>query len=645
MIKQGLGRLLAGVLALGLFVALGGGWAAAQGRQPELMEGKKTLFKRVIVRPDATLFPAAADQGGAPMPAFSVLYVYGKSGDFVEVGKTIGAASGFVKADKLIEWKQTIVAVFNSNRANRERSLLFKSPEAIDAVIQNANPREKLAQLRAEASAGRPGDGSVLAIEPETPPDIRQNFYFFPILSVADKRLPQRVDGRILQVASLSKIDQPPPPPPDRKRSLADMRVGVVFVIDTTTSMGPYIEKVREAMTRVQARLDRTPAGQNMRFGLIGFRQSLADNTPGVEYHVKTFLKLGKESTAAAFVKAIADVKESPVPTKGFNEDSLGGVYEAISTGDWKDFDAKFVILLTDAGPLLPESRQTLRAPGLGPAQIQRKAAEDGIAITVLHLLTAEGASDHASARGQYQTLSRSGEGSSYFNVADGALDRFTQGLDSMADGIIARTEALAAGDTNRPAPTGNPIRDAIERNFYAMQLAYLGRREGSRAPDMFEAYLSDRDLGDPTKEATEIRLFLTKNQLATMHEVAKRIVEAGERSTVDPTQFFSQLRLAIASVARDPSRPVNLRPETLGAALGEFLEGLPYAQASPILSIDSQMWVQMGAARQQEIRIDLQRKLRFFEEWHNTPDNWVPLNRGAPEGEKVTAFPLSQLP
>ena len=92
-------------------------------------------------------------------------------------------------------------------------------------------------------------------------------------------------------------------------------------------------------------------------------------------------------------------------------------------------------------------------------------------------------------------------------------------------------------------------------------------------------------------------------------------------------------------------NRPQRCRPDTLGAALGEFLEGLPYAQASPILSIDSQMWVQMGAARQQEIRIDLQRKLRFFEEWHNTPDNWVPLNRGAPEGEKVTAFPLSQLP
>src|SRR5439155_23283010 len=124
----------------------------------------------------------------------------------------------------------------------------------------------------------------------------------------------------------------------------------------TTQSMGPYIDKVREAVTRVQARLKQTAAGQNMRFGLIGFRQSLADNAPGIEYHVKTFLRLGKESTAEAFVREIANVKEAKVSTKGFNEDALGGVYEAISTGDWRDFDAKFVVLVTDAGPLLPES-------------------------------------------------------------------------------------------------------------------------------------------------------------------------------------------------------------------------------------------------------------------------------------------------
>ena len=640
-------KIRCGVLAALLFsfcLAFGGAGVLAQGRQPQLMDGKKTLFKRAIVRPGALLYPAASDQSGAPVAAFSVFYVYGQSGDFVEVGKTIGAAAGFVKADKVIEWKQTIVAVFNkSTRANRERTLLFQGADSLDAAVGDANPREKLTRLRADAAAGRAGDGSVVAIEPENPPDIRQNFYFFPILSVANKRL-QRIDSKVLRVASLSKFE-PPPPPADRKRELADMRVAVVFVIDTTTSMGPYIDKVREAMTRAEERLNRTKAGANMRFGLIGFRQSLADNTPGVEYHVKTFLKLGKASTAEAFVKEISNVKESPAPTKGFNEDSLGGVFEALSTTDWRDFDAKFIVMVTDAGPLLPESGRTLRAPGLGPEQIQRKAQEEGVAISVVHLLTAEGASDHTFARNQYLTLSRTGEGSAYFAVPDGALDKFTRGIDDMADAILNRVQAVAAGDTQRPVPTGNPIRDAIERNFYAMQLAYLGRREGSRAPDMFEAYMADRDLLEPTKETVEIRLFLTKNQLATMHDVTQRIIEAGVNSTADATKFFTQLRQAIATMARDPNRRVDTQFDTLGSALGEFLEGLPYAQASPVLAMDERAWIQLGYNRWLEMRNDLSRKLRFFEDWHNTPENWVSLSPGVPEGEKVTAFPLSQLP
>ena len=336
MVKQGLGRLLAGVLALGLFVALGGGWAAAQGRQPELMEGKKTLFKRVIVRPGATLFPAAADQGGAPMPAFSVLYVYGKSGDFVEVGKTIGAVDGFVKGDRLIEWKQTIVAVFNSNRANRERSLLFKSPEAIDAVIQNANPREKLAQLRAEAAAGRPGDGSVLAIEPETPPDIRQNL-LFPILSVT-KRLPQ-VDGRIRRShrcrRSTSRRHHRP------TASAAWRHAGGRGVRHRHHSdHGPYIDKVREAMTRVWRgrRHGRRPehAVWPDRLPEPGRQQ------PGHRISRQDFLKLGKEHRGG--------VREGHRHRQG-----IAGAGPRAGEDCWaastrrfdrrlKDFDAKFVV-------------------------------------------------------------------------------------------------------------------------------------------------------------------------------------------------------------------------------------------------------------------------------------------------------------
>jgi serine/threonine-protein kinase PpkA len=636
-------KVLTAILAMAL-ACMANVEVAAQSRQPQLMEGKRTLFKRAIVRPGASLLRSASDQAQREsLAAFSVVYVYGTSGQFVEIGRNIGAADGFVRADKLIDWKQTIVAVFN-NPAGRERSLLFKEAATIDSIAGDRNARTRLAALRADAAAGRPGDGSVQAIEPATPPDMRENFYFLPILSVANARLGHRINGHILNVASLSLVD--PPPPPTRGKSLGDMKVGVVFVVDTTSSMGPYIEKVRQAIVRLQGKLGQSEAGRNMRFGLIGFRQAL-EASPGVEYNIKTFVKLDNTATAEVFVREIAKVKESPVSTNGFREDSLGGVYEAVQKTSWEGFDARFVILVTDAGPLLSGAGRHVDSRGFGPSEIRAMAAADGkkVNITVIHLWTPEGASDHASAQQDYQALARGDQGTSYFDVPDGLLDRFTGQLDNMAAGVDDRIRAIAANDNTPPVPTGNRERDSISRNFYAMQLAFLGRRDGSRAPDMFESYMADRDLTDPTKSAVDIRLFLTKNQLATMHDVAKKIVELGERSSVDPTRFFTQLRQAIASMARDPNRRVDTQATTLGGALGEFLEGLPYASASPILSTDEQSWIQMGAGAQIAMRASLASKLRFFEEWHNTPSNWVALNANAPEGEKVTAFPLAQLP
>ena len=50
----------------------------AADRKPLLMEGKKTLYQRVLAQPDAQLFskPGAAD--GKPVPAMSLYYVYAR---------------------------------------------------------------------------------------------------------------------------------------------------------------------------------------------------------------------------------------------------------------------------------------------------------------------------------------------------------------------------------------------------------------------------------------------------------------------------------------------------------------------------------------------------------------------------------------
>lgn len=602
--------------------------AMAQQRQPLVVPGKKKVFQRVIARPEAELVNAAGARQGEPVAPFSIFYVYERRGDLIEVGKTIGSADGFIKADKLIDWRTAVVAQFN-NPANRQRSLLFRSSDDIKTLVTAADAPARISALRTEAIAGRASNDSVVAVEPETPP---AGFYFLPILGwEMNARLGPRVSGRILKVASLTTDPVAPPP--------GAQRIGVVFVIDTTTSMGPYIARVRDAVAGLQSDLARLPAGQDMRFGLVGFRQSLAENDPRIEYHVKTFLKLNANATSAAFLDSLSQVKEATVSTVGFNEDSLGGVYQAIVDSDWNGFTGKVIILITDAGPQLPQSGRKVLAPGLGPAQVHEKATSQGILVSVMHLMTPEGASDHQSAMSQYQALARGVVSPSYFPVRNGSVDQFGSDLEEVRKALASEVRNLSEGGTRPSGPTSSRIQDSIAQNFHAMRLKYLGQTQNSRPPSMFEAFVADRDLSEPYGASTEIRVFLTKNELSTMHDAVSRIVNTAESTVGDPGSFFTQLQGAIGRVLNNPS----LQVDTLGVELDDLLDGLPYR--SPILTVDRQNWVRMGAGGQNQMRMELDSKLAFAKDWLNTPANWIALKQGVPDGEKVTLFPMSQLP
>ncbi|MFX8696467.1 hypothetical protein ABTM58_20775, partial [Acinetobacter baumannii] len=71
----------------------------------------------------------------------------------------------------------------------------------------------------------------------------------------------------------------------------------------------------------------------------------------------------------------------------------------------------------------------------------------------------------------------------------------------------------------------------------------------------MFEAWAADRDFAKPDIAAFSVRVLLTKNQLSDLQATLKRIVDAGEKSQLQPGDFFNQLRSAAAAMGRDPAR------------------------------------------------------------------------------------------
>lgn len=120
--------------------------------------------------------------------------------------------------------------------------------------------------------------------------------------------------------------------------------------------MSPYIERTRAAVARIVTDIGGTDLGSRVQFGVIGFRDDPAGDPNGIEYRTKILAPLAHRPDQAAVLQAIQQAsKVATVSTPGFNEDSMAGVEDAISSIDWapagKVFDAKHVILVTDAGP------------------------------------------------------------------------------------------------------------------------------------------------------------------------------------------------------------------------------------------------------------------------------------------------------
>src|SRR3546814_12936412 len=95
------------VVASGLLSSVLVPAASAQDRRPLLIEGKSTLYQRILTRPGAVLLDKPGGTG-QPLPPMSVLYVFDRKDGFLEVGPRAAAAPrAFAAEAEAIDWKPT----------------------------------------------------------------------------------------------------------------------------------------------------------------------------------------------------------------------------------------------------------------------------------------------------------------------------------------------------------------------------------------------------------------------------------------------------------------------------------------------------------------------------------------------------------
>lgn len=649
-------------LALGLL----GFAAVVHAAPPLLQEGKKTLYQRVLTTPGCALHEAPDGKAGAVQPTFSRFYVYASQAaggkTWVQVGPdSFGKTLGWVDRSCTVDWKMQMSLAF-TNPAGRDRTLFFKDRPALDTVLNAIDPVEKIAPTRQQLKTKGQAPG-VVAQEPELFVDMTKNFYLLPILSGEEVMTEQNVRVRVLNVASVSAADpasaakasQDQSTAHERTKQIKEFSSAVVFVIDSTVSMDPYIERTREAIKKVYAKVEAEKLGDKVKFGLVAFRSS-TKAVPGLEYVSKVYADPNKVKDGADFMAKVAELKQAKVSSSLFDEDAYAGVMDAVNSIDWRPYGARYVVLITDAGAI--EGSDKLSSTGMSASQVRLEAAKPGVAIYTLHLKTPAGAKNHASAEAQYRNLSTYGGTnlSLYYPVNAGDVNEFGKKVDALSAAITQQVKSAYQGEDavgsaanatdpgKRPANADEKMLQDADLIGNAMKLAYLGERIGAKAPPVFQAWISDRDLIKQTVPVTDVRVLLTKGQLSDLNDVMKKIVDAANQGLISPTDMFNQLRNVAATMGADPNKleKSDKKLAEMGF-LTEYLDGLPYH--SEVLNLDEATWKSWDGLAQEKFIRNLTTKLRHYQLYNADVDRWVSLAPNSDPRDHVYPVPLEMMP
>lgn len=617
------------------------------GQRPLLMAGKKTLFQRVLSKPGAKLSSEAGSAPGKALPAFSVLYVYQRKevdgSPWVRVGAaTDGHSDGWLPASQVSDWKQSLVLKF-TERSGRAPVMFLRQPAEVEKLL--ADPAAAKNVL-AKAQNNREDNQQVLALEPTASAVPQNQFYLLPIFDAKESFDDNGQPVQLLNVASIdpgsSAIAKPAAAVAGANADA--FRTAVVLVVDTTVSMQPYIDQVRDVVHELQTRIAERGELDSVSFGLVGFRNSIK-KTPGLEYVAKTLITLDQGRDPQRFLDMARQVKASTVSSHSFNEDAFAGVMQAVDGMDWSGYGGRIILLVSDAGAL--RKNDPFAATQMNEAEVRQAALGKQIKIYALHLRTDAGKKTHAGAESQYRTLTADANpqiGDLYTPVPGGDVRKLGERVDEIGT-VFANLVHQVRSNTPQPVPLLSAAPSLADKSAavgYAMHMDFLGRKTASQAPQLVSAWTADRDLTNPALPAFQVCVMLTKLQLNDLQQSLKLIVDAARKTQSSPKDFFQEIASASAYMSRDPQALRKGGNLADGGLLGEYLEGLPYRSKS--LNMTQDLWLSLSVAEQEDFIDELDSKIRLYETFHNDVANWVRFGDAEP-GDALYRVPLSTLP
>ena len=662
-------------------------------RLPVTISETSELPLRVLTRPASTLYQDKEGQTvlQSNLPAFRSFFVYtrpegeqlGAGTGWYELGTDDkGKIAGWMKAEDLFEWKQTMCLAY-THPEGRHPVLMFEDDEYLRALV-NAPSDQRVSEAEgfyraideaAEQKKALPQDFPVISVEPKMAVDTEKNFTLLPILDHAAVQLDER-EARMLNIAAVNSAAK------DRVKSdlrqnaefvqnaaatgeskaakLEEMRFDVVWLIDTTSSMRPYIDKAREVMKGISESIAANPElSGKIAFGAWGYRDSA--EIEGLEYVTKNFTP--ELLPIDQFLPVMDAITETRVDSQTFDEDVFSGVNDAVNNTAWRENALRIIILVGDAPG--HELGHKWNASGMDAQTLRALASERHVSLYALHLNPANAKKYNRVAARQFKVLSQNpgSEKPMYWGISAKDVPAFGRVSQDIAESVTmfanaaadmfrqsqqaeqaAKAEAPAApAPEEKPAVAGAPTKDDIMQSIRAAAVTWLGAQEGVEPPRDIEAWVVDKDLEDPSRSSLEVRLLLTKSQLDTLATLLKEVLQAGATQQVSGEDFFTSLQAASAVAARDPESLAGAAKLGESGLVPSFLEGLPYK--SRLMDMNNELWASWGPDEQDAFLSEIEAKIKAYAAIHDDSSLWIALNEGDDPADHVAPVLLELMP
>lgn len=651
--------------ALALFAA-----SPALAERPLLQEGKRTVFERVISHPNAKLYAdASATQALSSPRTFTSFYVYGAEGNMLRVGVSASKSDGWLKLDETTRWPSAVTMQF-TDQMGRKPVLFFRDHNAIlDLCSSDALPQtvEQYVTLFSSPNSRKPSDLPVIAAEPtgEQGQVSQKNFYLLPVLDV-DNQLFETHGTKLINVAcidpGIQKEPQKKKTPKKPVRTSDGMTTGIVFVIDTTKSMKPYIDETRGIVRQVYDRLQTSVAKDKVAIAVVAFRSDVKKR-PATKYNTLLVSDFATVNDRDSLEQMLSLVEECRASTHAFDEDSLSGVKEAVDKLSWDKVDSKAILMVSDAGPLMGRDSET----GMDAETMADYLRTNDIFLTALHVKSPAGRKDHAYAEKCYKELSKLSNGrSSYIAIDAPTIAKGAENFKEVTN-IVAniycniaerqfqkgKMEAPKIEPDDRPLSAAEQAKRVSEAIGYAMHLQFVGDHEETTAPQVVSAWISDSDLTNLVQQegmapvpAAEPAVLLTKLQLSQLRKQVQEVIASIEEAflTGQQVDLYDQLISAVAKISVDPTGFSHEPDESLikKGVLLEVLDGLPYRSA--LLNYTHEDWMAMPQGELVKMISRLKSLVRRYEEYDRDNTHWEGFG-SSNTNEWVYRVPISVLP